>query len=48
MPKAMEEALRKTAVRKAKKGELRKKKGESSKKAIARYMYGTMQKRGVM
>ena len=46
MPKALERKLMAIARKKAKSGTLRKKKGETTKEAEDRYVYGTMRKTG--
>lgn len=46
MPKELEERLRKVASKYASQGKLKRKKGESSKAAEDRFVYGIMRKRG--
>jgi len=42
MPKAVHDALAKVAAKYMKKGKLKRKKGESAKRAKDRFIYGTM------
>ena len=45
MPKEIEDKLRKTANKLAKKGQLHRRKGDSLSAAVDRYVFGTMQKK---
>jgi hypothetical protein len=46
MPKAMEAALKKQALKMARSGDLHRKSGESRKEAMAAFVYGTLRKTG--
>ena len=46
MPVAMEKALKRVAAKMAKSGKLKKQKGDTSKEARDRYVYGTLRKTG--